>query len=183
VKIAERIYRGLLLLYPPSFRREYRELMQQALRDQMRDSGGGFDRLRLWTRTAVDLLASASVLRLEDLMSNRSMLMGIGPYLFCLTAAVFLGHFELRTDDAGVEVGLLLVFTFIFGCWNPKGAWLAPLLGLSVPLAELLWGHPGPGANHSGDLLILAGFIVVVSIIGSYSGVLTRRLVASGVSR
>jgi hypothetical protein len=31
--------------------------MQQALRDQMRDSGGGFDRLRLWTRTAVDLLA------------------------------------------------------------------------------------------------------------------------------
>ena len=93
MKIAERIYRGLLLLYPPSFRREYRELMQQALRDQMRDSGGGFDRLRLWTRTAVDLLASASVLRLEDLMSNRSMLMGIGPYLFCLTAAVFLGHF------------------------------------------------------------------------------------------
>lgn len=52
-----------------------------------------------------------------------------------------MGRFELRSDDAGVEVLFILLFTLILGCWDPKRVWLVSLLGLSIPIAE--W----PGVN------------------------------------
>jgi hypothetical protein len=99
----------------------------------------------------------------------------LAAFVLGLAAAVFLGRFELNSDDVGVEVFFILLFTFILGCWYPKRAWLVSLLGLSIPLAELIWGQPRPTLNHASGLAMLAGFVALIGIVGSYSGVLMRK--------
>ena len=99
----------------------------------------------------------------------------LAAFVFGLVAAIFLGRFELHSDDAGVEVFFILLFTFMLGCWYPKRAWLVSLLGLSIPIAELIWGQPRPSLNHTSGLAILAGFVAVIGVAGSYSGVLIRK--------
>jgi hypothetical protein len=100
---------------------------------------------------------------------------GLAAIVFGLAAAIFLGRFELRSDDSGVEVFFVLLFTFILGCWFPKRAWLVSWLGLSIPIAELVWGQPRAGVNHTSGLAMLAGFVAMLGIVGSYSGVLIRK--------
>ncbi len=60
----ERAFRRLVRLYPASFRGQYEHQMVVLFADQLRDarrSGVTLAILRLWTRTIVDLLATASV--------------------------------------------------------------------------------------------------------------------------
>ena len=102
-------------------------------------------------------------------------MMPVAAFVLGLAAAIFLGRSELHSDDAGVEVFFILLFTFILGCWYPKRAWLVSLLGLSIPLAELLWGQPRPTLNHTSGLAMLAGFVAVIGVAGSYSGALMRK--------
>jgi len=108
---------------------------------------------------------------------SRASLRALAAGAFGLAAALFLGRFELHTDDTGMEVFFILLFTFVLGCWYPKRAWLAAFVGLSIPIAELIWGHPRPSLNHTTGLAILAGFVAVIGFVGSYSGVFVRRLV------
>ena len=124
---------------------------------------------------------SVPALRLKELVSNGSVLIALASYSYCLAASVFLGSFELPADDTGVEVGLLLLLAFIFGCWNPRRAWVAPLLGLSVPTSELLWGHAG--VFCTGGLSLVAAVTAVVSLAGASAGVALRQLVGLGLSR
>ena len=100
---------------------------------------------------------------------------GLTAFVFGLAAAIFLGRFELRSDDSGVEVFFILLFTFILGCWFPKRAWLASLLGLSIPIAEFIWGQSRASLNFTSGLSMLAGFVVMLGVVGSYSGVLMRK--------
>jgi len=100
---------------------------------------------------------------------------GFAAVVFGMAAAIFLGRFELRSDDAGVEVFFVLLFTLILGCWCPKRAWVASLLGLSIPVAELIWGQPRPSLSHPAGLAMLAGFMLVLGVVGSYSGAFIRR--------
>lgn len=103
----------------------------------------------------------------------------VGAYLFCLAAGVFLGRFELHTDDTGVEVAFLLLATFILGCWQPRHAWQwAILVGLWIPAAELVFRRPPVNASS----LLVAGFVLAVGLAGSYLGVLVRRAIAAGVA-
>jgi hypothetical protein len=179
----ERVYGALLRLYPSSFRGEYREPMRQVFRDQLRDAGSPSKRRRLWAGTIVDLLRSVVALHLEERMRGGTSIAPVAACVFGLAAAMFLGRFELHTDDSGVEVFFILLFTFILGCWYPKRAWLVPLLGLSAPLAELFWGRSRPSLNHTTGLALLAGFVVLVGLIGSYSGVLIRKFVIANASK
>ena len=99
-------------------------------------------------------------------------------YLFCLAAGAFLGRFELSSDDTGVEVGLLLIATFILGCWHPRHAWQWPLLvGLWIPAAELVF-HKSPVNTSSA---VVAGFVLLVGFAGSYLGLFVRKAVTGGV--
>ena len=103
----------------------------------------------------------------------------VAAYVFCLASGAFLGHFELHTDDTGVEIGLLLIATFILGCWHPRHAWQWPLLvGLWIPAAELIFRRPPVNASSFG----VAAFVLAVGLAGSYLGVLVRKgfFVASG---
>lgn len=86
-------------------------------------------------------------------------------YGFCLAAAVFLGRYELHTDDTGVEVFFILLFTFVLGCWHPRHAWQwALMIGPSAPLADFIFGaRPAP-------LIPLTGVVIVIGLAGSYAG-------------
>lgn len=169
---SERLYQILLLLYPPAFRRDYSAWMQQAFRDQRRDGH------HQWSVTLVDLLRSAPELRWEEFMKSNWSVATLASYVFCLAAAFFLGRFELHTDDTGVEVFLLLLVTFIFGCWNPKRAWIGAFVALSIPVAELISGGHAPGLHNPRGLFFLACVVTVIGMIGSYSGVFVRKLIS-----
>ena len=164
-----KLYRLLTLVYPKSFRGQYQELMEQAFRDQLRDAKHP---RRLWLNTLIDILKSAPSLHLEENMQT------IAAALFAIAAAIFLGRFELHTDDTGVEVAFILLFTFVLGFWQPKHAWLFSLIGLSIPAAELFWGEPPV------KKVALVGLVVMlISITGSVSGAIARRLWAARASR
>lgn len=52
-----RAYRALILLYPPSFRDDYRDLMVQIFQDDLDERGTR----RVWSRTVGDLLVSMAM--------------------------------------------------------------------------------------------------------------------------
>ena len=97
-----KLYRILMALYPKSFRRQYQAPMEQAFRDQLRDAP---DRRRLWLATILDLLKSAPSLHWEESMQT------LAAFAFAIASALFLGRYELHTDDTGVEVGFVLLFS------------------------------------------------------------------------
>jgi hypothetical protein len=100
-------------------------------------------------------------------------LTGILAYALWIPAALFLGYFELHTDDAGVEVFCLLLITFLLGTLHPRHAWQwALLVGPAIPAAELLFGHP-----PSPPALLLA-VVVAVGLAGSYAGALLRKAIS-----
>ena len=159
-----KLYRILMVLYPKSFRRNYQGQMEQAFRDQLRDSK---DHRRLWLHTLYDLLQSAPALDWEENMQT------LAAFACALAAVLFLGRFELHSDDTGVEVAFVLLFTFILGYWQPKFAWIFSLIGLSIPLAEVVWGAP-PMKKAA----LIGLFVMVISITGSVTGVVARRMMA-----
>ena len=99
----------------------------------------------------------------------------LGAYLFCLAAGAFLGRFELHTDDTGVEVGLLLLATFVLGCWHPRHAWQwAILAALWIPAADVIGRHVRVNASS----IPVTAFVLAVGLAGSYLGVLVRRAIS-----
>jgi hypothetical protein len=56
--ISERIYRRLISLYPAKFLLEYREPLEQAFRDQMRNAVTVGRQVKQWARTLLDLARS-----------------------------------------------------------------------------------------------------------------------------
>ena len=63
VVLSERIYRKLLLLYPPAHRRDYGGLMAQLFRDQCRDAcreGRSAGLIKLWLRVLPDIGKTSS---------------------------------------------------------------------------------------------------------------------------
>lgn len=62
LSVSERVYRLLLFIYPPSYRREYHDLMAQTYRDLCRSSyrqGGMAGLVAVWFRVLADLATSA----------------------------------------------------------------------------------------------------------------------------
>ena len=103
----------------------------------------------------------------------------IAAYLFCLAVGLFLARFELHTDDTGVEVFFILLFTFVLGCWHPRHAWQwALLVGPWAPAAdvwELNFGTAKPALEHTGGLLLVTGVVIGLGLAGSYAGALLRK--------
>lgn len=94
----------------------------------------------------------------------------IACYGFCLAVGLFLAHYELHTDDTGVEVFFMLLFTFILGCWHPQHAWQwALLVGPWAPAADFLFG------KRPTNLAVLTLVVIAIGLVGSYAGVLLRK--------
>ena len=169
----ERVYRIFLCLYPAAFRREYREPLAQAFRDELRDAGTRAKRCRLWANTAIDLARTIPTQHLEKARGEHMSKTALTAYLFWLACCAFLARFELHTDDTGIEAGLLLLFSFALGCFYPRRAWLWAMLGLSIPAAELIWGHAQ--FPTQGSQLLVAGFVLGVGAMGSFLGAFLRK--------
>jgi hypothetical protein len=98
----------------------------------------------------------------------------LAAYFSAIAGALFLGRFELHTDDAGVVAFFILALTFLLGYMHPRHCWQWALpVGPAVPLADLLF----KGARF--DLVLLGGFVVALGLAGSYTGAFLRSLVSS----
>jgi hypothetical protein len=75
-----RAYRTLLLLYPPSFRREYGDHMVAVFEDMLRDANTS----RVWGRVVVDAVTSIPILHTEAAMATR-----VSPNIVGLLAVLF----------------------------------------------------------------------------------------------
>jgi hypothetical protein len=94
--------------------------------------------------------------------------------LLCLAAMLFLGYFELHTDDTGVEVAALCGCAFVLGCLDPRRAWLwALLVAASIPGAELLFGKGGLHGGWPG----VAAFVLVVALVAGLTGAGVRKMI------
>ena len=146
----------------------------------MRDADTLKSRADLWGRTIADFVSSVVAALLADKgrhgMKN---ITAMAAYLFCLAAMIFIGKFELHTDDSGVVVFFVLAMTFILGCMHPRRAWLWALSALCVPAADLFWGASNPDLNHPASLLMLALVVTGLGLAGSYSGLLFRKILTN----
>ena len=59
-----------------------------------------------------------------------------------LVVGVLLASYDLRTDDTGIEVGLLLIASATLAALAPTRWWLIALcVGLPIPIAEIVVGR------------------------------------------
>jgi hypothetical protein len=101
-------------------------------------------------------------------------------YAICAAADVFLARFELHTNDAGVVALLIVLFTLVLGCVHPKYAWQwALFVGPIVPAADILFRSVRVGSQNLEGLGLLAVFVVLLGLAGSYSGVFLRRRISA----
>lgn len=168
------LYRLLLLLYPPSFRREYGALMTQAFADRLGDRGG----VRTWLLVVGDLSFSVPQQILEaSVMSQKwtaalaacgaalivgSMAMGIGPPLLVLglgtlgLAAIAFWAAKRSGRPAEFSYGGVAPKTWIW--WTV----LAALLGLTYLLAAAGQLISEPKGTNVGALAIAIGFAALI---------------------
>lgn len=86
-----------------------------------------------------------------------------------LVAGLVLATYDLRTDDTGIEVGLLLIASVMLAALAPSRWWLIALcVGLPIPIVEIVVAHaaiPPAGAVALG-----------VTIVGALGGFAMRRV-------
>ncbi|MDH4335283.1 MAG: hypothetical protein OEW24_08535 [Chloroflexota bacterium] len=148
----ERIYRRLLRLFPAAFRARYAEPMAQLFADQLRDAreaGAPAGSLRLWARTAGDLLTSALSQHLER---DRTV----------AHSAATVPSFSARAlGIAGVLAGLVLIVPAVIAIddvWYPPRIMLfnALVIALAVGLHRRQAAASPRLASVASALVILA---------------------------
>ena len=102
----QRVYRGLLWLYPSAFRREYGEDMVEAFGEALRDDRRG--RLRFWVTVVVDLVRSASREHWRTgggvTMISRTRIAGLAVLAMLLTAGLMWTAWVVVTQDQGLPI-------------------------------------------------------------------------------
>jgi uncharacterized membrane protein YhaH (DUF805 family) len=131
------LYGGLLRLYPRSFREEYGPDMQLLLREQLRDEG----RVRVYGRTALDLMLTVPSLHLEARMSRGPS----APVVYGAAAVASLLLAALAGTTVGISViglaGLLLFGSLALVAWKRAHA-----LGTSGRAHAQWWKYAAGGA-------------------------------------
>jgi hypothetical protein len=164
---ALRAYRGLLRLYPRSFRRAYGAEAERVLRDLLRDQ-----RRReplglpgLWARVLLDLLST--------MVKERSAQMRISDWLLLLGALavgllVALVDLSPGWDDTGVSAAAVFAAAAVFGAIRPSRAWLWALaVSLWIPVLGIV-------VRGNAEALIA----LVPALLGALAGAAARRLLA-----
>ena len=93
--------------------------------------------------------------------------------LACL-AGLWLVLVDARTDDTGIEAGLILLIATALSAVRPRAAILiAFIVGAPIPIAEALWrGSFPPG-------IVALGLSVAGALVGAYLGNMVRRSASS----
>ena len=82
-----------------------------------------------------------------------------------LVAGIGLATYDIRTDDTGIEVGLLFIISIALAFVAPKRWWaIALLVGCFIPFAELSLSGLAAAPVPSGAIAL------VITFIGSLSG-------------
>lgn len=79
-----------------------------------------------------------------------------------LIVGALLAFYDLRTDDTGIEVGLLLIASVTLAALAPKRWWLIGLcVGLPIPLVEIAVAHAAvPPAGIAALVIGIVGALI-----------------------
>jgi hypothetical protein len=176
----ERVYRALLLLYPPKFRRAYGAQMMQLFGDQRREHGR-----RAWLTVSRDLLVSLPV-RYQEAIHV------MNPQAKLLTAAIVVtvGIVAFAAIGGGlVALALLLGLAWIlYALIQERGAaprpgfwWKLTLCGVGIFAVVFgVFAPPWPQSwreSVDGELAWWTGFFAVaIAIVCVVTGLLTGLL-------
>ena len=87
-----------------------------------------------------------------------------------VAAGLWLASFDARTDDTGVEAGLIFVVAAALSAVRPRAAiFVALLVGGLIPIAEAVRGGGFPGG------IAAVGFSIAGALLGAYLGIVARR--------
>jgi hypothetical protein len=79
-----------------------------------------------------------------------------------LVVGLLLASYDLRTDDTGIEVGLLLIASVTLAALAPKRWWLIALcVGLPIPIVEIAVAHAAlPPAGVAALVVAIIGALI-----------------------
>jgi hypothetical protein len=93
--------------------------------------------------------------------------------VLALGCGMVLASYDTRTDDTGIEIGLLLIASIVLAAVAPKRWWaIALLVGGFVPLVEMV-DQLAPGRIPPGAVAL------VVTFVGALVGIAIHRLSAA----
>ncbi|MDP9275654.1 MAG: hypothetical protein M3O99_08705 [Chloroflexota bacterium] len=89
-------------------------------------------------------------------------------------AGVWLASVDARTDDTGIEAGLLFLIAAALAAVRPRAAIvLAFIVGAPIPIAEALRSGSFPPG------IVALGFSIAGALLGAYLGIMMRRTASS----
>ena len=176
-----RVYRACITLYPPTFRRHYREDLVQHFDDLVVDRG----RRGAWLRTGLDLLITVPNYRVERIMNQRhsattlvvvmsliaaagivSLLTGLYAGLVLLGAAAILAIAErsslakaLRTPVAGLRRRRLTISAVLAVVFVVSSGVYAMVIGDTWTLRETILAGVGTLAMIGAPLFLVVGLL------------------------
>ena len=93
--------------------------------------------------------------------------------LACL-AGLWLASVDARTDDTGIEAGLIFLIAAALAAVRPRAAIvIAFIVGAPIPIAEALQSGSFPAG------IVAIGISVAGALVGAYLGVMLRRSASS----
>jgi hypothetical protein len=89
-------------------------------------------------------------------------------------AGLWLVSVDARTDDTGIEAGLIFLIAAALAAIRPRAAIIiAFIVGAPIPIAEALRGGGFPPG------IVALGFSVAGALVGAYLGIIVRRSASS----
>ena len=99
--------------------------------------------------------------------------------LVTLALGTLVGYTDLRAEEVQPAVLLIVSFAAVLGAAYPDGAWRrALMLGLSVPLAQLISHYTGRALPYPLPRFADTFLALIPAFVGSYIGVALRHVVA-----
>ena len=94
--------------------------------------------------------------------------------VFACLAGVWLVSVDARTDDTGIEAGLIFLIAAALAAMRPRAAIvIAFIVGGPIPIAEALQSGSFPVG------IAALGFSVAGALVGAYLGIIARRSASS----
>jgi hypothetical protein len=89
-------------------------------------------------------------------------------------AGLWLVSVDARTDDTGIEAGLIFLIAGALAAVRPRAAMIvAFIVGAPIPIAEALQRGGFPAG------ILALGFSVAGALVGAYLGIIVRRSASS----
>jgi serine/threonine protein kinase len=123
LKVSDRLYRTLLIVYPAQYRREYGPLMAQVFRDLCRDvgrRGGAWGFFVLWIRTLADLAITAVAEHLEGTMIDLPATIGKYEVKELIGEGSNASIYRAHDPDRKRDVAVKLINPDVIDDWRPQ---------------------------------------------------------------